>query len=128
MVVTGFNSTRARKRTAGRKGANRVLAARRAPAEHGFAHLKDSARGQVMWMVSVEALVTALIGIVLGTGVAAGSLVPFGPALDGSVLPSGPGWIYPTIVGTAVALTFATILFPASVALRARPVEAAVAP
>lgn len=71
---------------------------------------------------------TALVGIVLGTAVAAGALLPFGLALDGSVLPSGPGWIYPAIVGTAVALTFATILLPTWVALRAKPVEAAVAP
>jgi putative ABC transport system permease protein len=96
--------------------------------EFALQRLIGSTRSQVMWMMSVEALVTALVGIVLGTGVAAGSLVPFGMALDGSVLPSGPGWIYPTILVTAVALTFATILFPTSVALRAKPVEAAVAP
>ncbi|WP_167828755.1 FtsX-like permease family protein [Streptomyces sp. MZ04] len=96
--------------------------------EFALQRLIGSTRGQVMWMMSVEALVTALVGIVLGTAAAAGSLVPFGVALDGSVLPSGPGWIYLTIVGTAVALTFATILFPAWAALRARPVEAAVAP
>jgi putative ABC transport system permease protein len=37
-------------------------------------------------------------------------------------------WIYLAILGTTVALTFATILIPTSLALRARPVEAAVAP
>ena len=37
-------------------------------------------------------------------------------------------WIYLTILGTAVALTFATILLPTSLALRARPMEAAFAP
>jgi putative ABC transport system permease protein len=37
-------------------------------------------------------------------------------------------WIYLTILGTAVALTFATILIPTALALRAGPVEAAVAP
>ncbi|MEV1025977.1 hypothetical protein [Streptomyces sp. NPDC050264] len=51
-----------------------------------------------------------------------------GLALDGSVLPSGPAWIYLTILGTAVALTFATLVFPTSVALRAKPAEAAGAP
>jgi putative ABC transport system permease protein len=96
--------------------------------EFALQRLIGSTRGQVMRMMSVEASVTALVGIVLGTAVAAGALVPFGLALDGSVLPSGPGWIYPSIVGTAVALTFVTILFPTWVALRARPVEAAVAP
>ncbi|MFJ8825355.1 FtsX-like permease family protein [Streptomyces sp. NPDC102467] len=96
--------------------------------EFALQRLIGSTRGQVMWMVSVEALVTALVGIVLGTGVAAGALIPFGLALDGSVLPSGPAWIYLTIVGTAVVLTFVTILIPTSVALRAKPAEAAVAP
>lgn len=96
--------------------------------EFALQRLIGTTRGQVMWMMSVEALVTALVGILLGTAVAAGALLPFGKALDGSVWPSGPGWIYPTIVGTAVALTFVTILLPTLVALRARPVEAAVAP
>ena len=96
--------------------------------EFALQRLIGSTRSQVMWMMWVEALVTALFGIVLGTAVAAGALVPFGMALDGSVLPGGPGWIYPTILATAVALTFVTILVPAALALRARPVEAAVAP
>ncbi|MFG2557854.1 hypothetical protein [Streptomyces sp. NPDC048496] len=38
--VTGFKATRARKLTPGQKQANRVLAAGRAPVEHGFANLK----------------------------------------------------------------------------------------
>ncbi|WP_419992556.1 FtsX-like permease family protein [Streptomyces boninensis] len=96
--------------------------------EFALQRLIGSTRAQVLWMMSVEALVTAVAGIVLGSGVAAGALIPFGMALDGSVLPSGPGWIYLAIVGSAVALTFVTILLPASVALRARPVEATVAP
>lgn len=41
VVVTGFKATRARKLTTSEKDANRVLAAGRAPVEHGFAHLKN---------------------------------------------------------------------------------------
>ncbi|MGY0055136.1 transposase family protein [Streptomyces sp. LZ34] len=41
MVVTGFKATRARNLTPAEKEANRVLAAGRAPVEHGFAHLKN---------------------------------------------------------------------------------------
>ncbi|MEU9624304.1 MULTISPECIES: transposase family protein [unclassified Streptomyces] len=41
MIVTGFTATRAHKLTPGQKDANRVLATGRAPAEHGFAHLKN---------------------------------------------------------------------------------------
>ncbi|WP_406723664.1 transposase family protein [Streptomyces sp. GD-15H] len=40
VIVTGFKATRARKLTPGQKQANRVLAAGRAPVEHGFANLK----------------------------------------------------------------------------------------
>ncbi|WP_258044559.1 transposase family protein [Streptomyces sp. SM11] len=41
MVITGYKATRARKLTPGEKQANRVLAAARAPVEHGFGHLKN---------------------------------------------------------------------------------------
>lgn len=40
VIVTGYKATRTRKLTDGEKEANRVLAAGRAPVEHGFAHLK----------------------------------------------------------------------------------------
>jgi hypothetical protein len=40
VVVTGYKATRARKLTTGQKTANRIIAAGRAPVEHGFAHLK----------------------------------------------------------------------------------------
>ncbi|MDH6580879.1 transposase family protein [Kitasatospora sp. MAP5-34] len=40
VIVTGYKATRARKLTPGQKQANRVLAAGRAPVEHGFANLK----------------------------------------------------------------------------------------
>lgn len=40
VIVTGFKPTGARKLTPGHKQANRVLAAGRAPVEHGFANLK----------------------------------------------------------------------------------------
>ncbi|MFD7555185.1 transposase family protein [Streptomyces sp. NPDC059835] len=40
-MVTGYKSTRHRKLTTGQKQANRILAAGRAPVEHGFAHLKN---------------------------------------------------------------------------------------
>ncbi|MFJ9847876.1 hypothetical protein [Streptomyces sp. NPDC101150] len=44
VVATGFKATRARKLTPAEKEANRVLAAARAPVEHGFAHRKNSHR------------------------------------------------------------------------------------
>ncbi|WP_225102464.1 transposase family protein [Streptomyces sp. CoH27] len=41
VVVTGFKATRARKLTPAERQANCILAAGRAPVEHGFAHLKN---------------------------------------------------------------------------------------
>ncbi|MER5618281.1 hypothetical protein [Streptomyces sp. NPDC002215] len=41
MIATGYTATRAHKLTPGQKDANRVLAVGRAPAAHGFAHLKN---------------------------------------------------------------------------------------
>jgi putative ABC transport system permease protein len=95
--------------------------------EFALQRLIGSTKAQVMRMMTVEAALTAVAGIVLGTAVAAGALVPFGLALDDSVLPSGPLWIYLAITGTAVVLTFLVTLGLASLTLRARPVEAAVA-
>ncbi|MFE0060932.1 ABC transporter permease [Streptomyces sp. NPDC059003] len=95
-----------------------IVATAERRSEFALQRLIGSTGRQVLWMMSVEALVTALVGIVLGTGVAAGSLLPFGLALDGNVLPSGPGWIYVTIVASAVALTFVSILLPTTLALR----------
>ncbi|MEV0262286.1 transposase family protein [Streptomyces sp. NPDC050617] len=40
VIVTDYKATRARKLTPGQKRANRILAAGRAPVEHGFANLK----------------------------------------------------------------------------------------
>lgn len=40
VIVTGYKATRHHKLTTGQKQANRILAAGRAPVEHGFAHLK----------------------------------------------------------------------------------------
>jgi putative ABC transport system permease protein len=87
-------------------------------AEFGLQRLIGSTRGQVLRMVAAEAGVTSILGVVLGTAVAAGALIPFGLALDRTVLPSGPLWIYLAITGTAVVLTFLMTLLPASLTLR----------
>ena len=41
VIITGYKATRYRKLTTGQKTANKVIAAGRAPVEHGFAHLKN---------------------------------------------------------------------------------------
>jgi putative ABC transport system permease protein len=59
--------------------------------------------------------------------VAMATLGPFCWSLRGSLLPSGPLWIYLAVIGSAALLTFTATLVPGWVALRARPVEAAAA-
>ncbi len=84
----------------------------------------DPLRRQVLPMVGVEAAVVALIGVVLGTAVAAATRVPFSRAVSGSGWPVGPVWVYPAVVGTAVALVLAATLVPAWPATRTRPAPA----
>jgi putative ABC transport system permease protein len=96
--------------------------------EFGLQRLTGSTRGQVLRMMSIEALMVAGIGVVLGTVITAATVMPFTLVTDGSLLPSGPIWIYATIVGTATVLTLGATLLTTWLSLRPRPAEAAVAP
>lgn len=96
--------------------------------EFGLQRLTGATRGQVLRMMTVEAGMTTLIGITLGTIVAMTTLLPFTLVTDGSLLPKGPPTIYLAITGAAALLTFGATLFSTWVGLKTRPAEAAVAP
>ncbi len=96
--------------------------------EFGLQRLTGSTRGQVLRMMSVEAAMATVIGVLLGTVVAGMTLMPFTLVTDGSLLPSGPLVVYLGIAGAAAVLTFGSTLVSTWVGLRTRPVEAAVAP
>ncbi|MFL6120643.1 ABC transporter permease [Actinophytocola sp.] len=96
--------------------------------EFGLQRLTGATKGQVLRMMTVEAGMTTIIGVVLGTVVAFATLVPFTLVTDGSLLPKGPMAIYLAVTGTAALLTFGATLMSTWVGLRTRPVEAAVAP
>ncbi|OLF10432.1 ABC transporter permease [Actinophytocola xanthii] len=96
--------------------------------EFGLHRLSGATRAQVMGMMTVEALLTVAIGIVLGTLVTAATLLPFTLVTDGSVLPSGPVWIYLAVAGSATVLALGATLVTTWLALRPRPAEATVAP
>ncbi|WP_254709074.1 FtsX-like permease family protein [Streptomyces lunaelactis] len=87
--------------------------------------LTGATRAQVMRMLTVEGLVVAVIGVLLGTAAAATTLVPFAHAAADSWMPSGPLWIYGAVVGAAVTLVLSATLVPAWRALRVLPVRAA---
>lgn len=96
--------------------------------EFGLQRLTGATRGQVLRMMTVEAGMTTIIGVLLGTMVAATTLVPFTLVTDGSLLPKGPPEIYLAVTGAAAVLTFGATLVSTWVGLRTRPAEAAVAP
>ncbi|WP_329089637.1 ABC transporter permease [Streptosporangium sp. NBC_01469] len=101
-----------------------VAATRRRRREFGLLRLSAATRGQVLRMVTVEAVVTATIAVVLGTVAAAATTVPYSLVKTGSPIASGPAWMYLAIVvGAFVLVVLATV--PTAVgALRIRPVDA----
>ncbi|MEU9361635.1 FtsX-like permease family protein [Streptomyces sp. NPDC048301] len=101
-----------------------VISASERRREFALQRLVGATNGQIMRMMAVESLLVALVGIVLGTAVAAATLAPFGIALGGSAMPQGPAWIYFAVIGLGGLLTFAASLLPTSVVLRGRPAEA----
>ncbi|MFI1394371.1 FtsX-like permease family protein [Streptomyces sp. NPDC020681] len=93
--------------------------------EFGLQRLTGATKAQVMRMLTVEGLLVAAIGVLLGTAAAATTLVPFAHAAADRLLPTGPLWIYGTVVGTALALALSATLIPAWRALKILPVRAA---
>jgi putative ABC transport system permease protein len=76
-------------------------------------------------MMTMEGVLIAVIGIVLGTAVATTTLVPFSVAAADSVTPSGPPWIYLAVIGAAGTLALGATLLPTGGALRTPPATAA---
>lgn len=95
--------------------------------EFAMQRLVGSTRGQIIRMVTVEAILVAAIGVLLGTAVAAVTLAAFGQALTGSPAPDGPLWIYLVVIGAVTTLTLTATLLTTRLMLRTRPVEAAAA-
>ncbi|GAB1511861.1 FtsX-like permease family protein [Actinophytocola sp. KF-1] len=96
--------------------------------EFGLQRLTGSTRGQVLRMMTVEAGMSTVIGVALGTLIAGMTLMPFTLVTDGSILPTGPIGVYLGVVGAAALLTFGATLLSTWAGLRTRPAEAAVAP
>src|SRR5512132_2387490 len=105
-----------------------VLATARRRREFALLRLTGSTRGQVVRMMTMEGLLVAIIGIVLGTALSTTTLVPFSVAASDSLMPSGPPWIYLAVIGAAAVLALAATLLPTWQALRSPPTEAAAAP
>jgi putative ABC transport system permease protein len=104
-----------------------VMGTARRRREFGLQRLIGVHRGQVLRMMSVEAGLVALVGLLLGTLVSMTTLVPFSLLVNDSPVPSGPLGIYLGIVGASVVLVFAGTLLPAWLTTRGRPAEAVAA-
>jgi putative ABC transport system permease protein len=102
-----------------------VMSTARRRREFGLQRLTGSTRAQVMRMMGLEGVLIAVVGVVLGTVVAAGSIVPFCLVVSDSLLPSGPVWIYFAVVAVAGAIAMLATLMPTWAATRSRPAEAA---
>jgi putative ABC transport system permease protein len=95
--------------------------------EFGLQRLTGSTKSQVMRMMIVEAGMATAIGVLLGTVVAAMTLVPFTLVAGDTLIPSGPIWIYLGVIGAIGVLTFGSTLISTWVGLRTKPVVAAAA-
>ncbi|NEB82519.1 ABC transporter permease, partial [Streptomyces sp. SID14478] len=98
-----------------------VLATSERRGEFMLQRLVGATRRQVLQMVTVEAALVALAGIVLGLLVAAATLVPLSLSVLGTALPGGSPWILVTVVAGAAGLTLATTLLAAGAVLRRPP-------
>ncbi|HEY3562662.1 MAG TPA: ABC transporter permease, partial [Kribbella sp.] len=91
--------------------------------EFALQRLTGSTRFQVLRMLTTESTLITLTGITLGTLVAMACVMPFSSKVSGSAIPTGPIWIYLTVVAAAALLTFASTLIPATAALRQSPTQ-----
>ncbi len=85
--------------------------------ELGTLRLIDSTHRQVMRMIRWEALLVALAGIGLGTGIAVATLVPMMTGLTGRS-PYIPPLVYGSFAGAVLVLGPAATALPARAALR----------
>ncbi|MFI6472226.1 ABC transporter permease [Streptomyces sp. NPDC050516] len=98
-----------------------VLATTERRREFMLQRLIGATRRQVLRMMTVEAILVAVAGLVLGILVAVLTLVPLSLSVLGSPVPEGSPWIFGTVVAASFALTLVTTLLSAMIVLRNRP-------
>lgn len=101
-----------------------VLSRRR---EFAVQRLAGATRRQVLRMLLVEGAIVAVAGIVLGTVIAAFTVLPTAIAV-GSVLPSGPVWVFLAVVAAIFLIVWPVTMVSARLAMRQAPVDAISAP
>ena len=92
--------------------------------ELALLRLVGASRRQVMRMIRVETLITALFGLALGALVAAPGLMVYSRSLTGDLVPALPGWMIGTLVAGSLLFTLAAAVLPTRLALRTSPLAA----
>ncbi|OZM73788.1 ABC transporter permease [Amycolatopsis antarctica] len=92
--------------------------------EFALLRLVGMTSGQVLRMMRAEASTAVVIAVVIGSLVPLLPLVTVSIGLTGSPIPSIPLWMYLGIVGLTSLVGFLSIMLPAKLALRSRPVDA----
>ncbi|MEU7900803.1 FtsX-like permease family protein [Nonomuraea sp. NPDC049152] len=101
-----------------------VAATRRRQREFGLLRLSAATGGQVLRMVTIEAVITTIVAVTLGTVAAAATAVPYSLVKIGSPIASGSPWMYVAIVVGAFLLAASATTPTALSTLRTRPVDA----
>ncbi|MEV5963856.1 FtsX-like permease family protein [Kribbella sp. NPDC051952] len=96
--------------------------------EFGLQRLTGSTRRQVRRMLTLEGLVIAALGLVLGLIAAAFSVLPIAVATRGWPIPSGPSWILLAWVVVVLALVLPTTAITGRIAMRPKPMDALSSP
>ncbi|HEX5741082.1 MAG TPA: FtsX-like permease family protein [Pilimelia sp.] len=94
--------------------------------EFALQRLLGATRAQILRMVTVEAILVTMIGLLLGAVMTFATVSPLALAMTGSALPAGPGALPVVVAATAAVLTLLGTLLPTALALRAAPVTASV--
>jgi putative ABC transport system permease protein len=77
-------------------------------------------------MLGAEALTIAGIGAAIGTALAVAGLIPLAIATSGSLLPSGPVWVFAaTLAGIAALVLLPTLVVAHTLKLKVNDVEMA---
>lgn len=92
--------------------------------EFALLRLVGATRGQVLRTTRWESALVVISSIILGTLVAAATLVPISIALSGSPMPYVPPALYFGLIGIVAILGLVATEIPARLALRLKPVEA----
>ncbi|MFF4101505.1 FtsX-like permease family protein [Streptomyces sp. NPDC001903] len=93
--------------------------------EFAMLRLAGAKRRQVLRMLRTEAVAVALIGAVLGSGIALAVLTAFSVGMTGAAAPAVLPVVYVGVLGVAGLLAIAATALPGRVTLRVPPVEVA---